>query len=91
VAPPPAAAAAALPQIEANAARTAAAAEPRSPPRPLLPTPQGAVLQLVSSVLAIEKDAPDRDERIGEVRKSINSWVAKYRRNEKFAGRPSYG
>jgi len=48
------------------------------------------VLDLVTSAIAIEKDAPDREERIQVVRQGINSWVAKYRRNEKFAGRPSY-
>jgi hypothetical protein len=26
-----------------------------------------------------------------QLRKDINSWVAKYRRDEKFSGRPSYG
>ncbi|GBF95184.1 photosystem II repair protein, chloroplastic [Raphidocelis subcapitata] len=50
-----------------------------------------AVLQLVTGALALEKDAPDREERVAEVRKGINGWVAKYRRSEKFAGRPSYG
>ena len=52
---------------------------------------QTEVLQLVSSAIALDRDAPDRDERIGEVRKGINTWVAKYRRSDKFAGRPSYG
>ncbi|KAI8465021.1 MAG: photosystem II Pbs27 [Monoraphidium minutum] len=49
------------------------------------------VLALVSSAIALDKDAPDRDERVAEIRKGINGWVAKYRRNDKFAGRPSYG
>lgn len=26
-----------------------------------------------------------------QLRKDINSWVAKYRRDDKFSGRPSYG
>jgi hypothetical protein len=65
---------------------------PSPPLPPIRPPPlQSAVLQLVSSAVALDKDAPDRDDRIAEVRKGINSWVAKYRRNEKFAGRPSYG
>lgn len=51
---------------------------------------QAAVLDLVVSAVALDKDAPDRDERVAEVRKGINSWVAKYRRSDKFAGRPSY-
>jgi hypothetical protein len=49
------------------------------------------VLQLVRDAVALPRDAPDREERVAEVRKGINTWVAKYRRNDKFAGRPSYG
>ena len=41
--------------------------------------------------VTLDKDAPNREERIADVRKQINTWVAKYRRNEQFAGRPSYG
>ena len=48
------------------------------------------MLQLVAAAVALDKDAADRDERIAETRTRINSWVAKYRRSDKFAGRPSY-
>jgi hypothetical protein len=81
------------PRRTAAAAAYAKADTPR--PRPPLPAPssppQAQVLQLVTGALTLEKDAEDRDERIAEVRKTINTWVAKYRRNDKFAGRPSYG
>jgi hypothetical protein len=38
----------------------------------------------------LAKDDPDRDEKIKEVRGQINNWVARYRRNETFSGRPSF-
>lgn len=51
---------------------------------------QTTVLQLVTDAVGLEKDAPNRDEKIAEVRQGINTWVAKYRRDDTFAGRPSY-
>lgn len=34
--------------------------------------------------------AQERDAKIRGVRDGINSWVATYRRDQKFSGRPSY-
>lgn len=41
--------------------------------------------------LALAKDDPDRDEKIKNLRKEINTWVAKYRREPKVSGKPSFG
>lgn len=49
-----------------------------------------AILTKVNGAIALERDDPARDEKIGEIRKDINGWVAKYRRDEKFSGRPSF-
>ena len=52
---------------------------------------QGAILGKVNTVLALGRDDPSKDDQIKEVRKDINSWVAKYRREPRVSGRPSYG
>lgn len=49
-----------------------------------------AILASVNGALALEKDDPARDDKIAVVRKDINAWVAKYRRDAKFSGKPSY-
>eukprot|EP00879_Flechtneria_rotunda_P001299 GHRR01001448.1.p1 GENE.GHRR01001448.1~~GHRR01001448.1.p1 ORF type:complete len:185 (+),score=53.32 GHRR01001448.1:137-691(+) len=49
------------------------------------------ILGKVNTVLAIGKDDPSKEDRVKALRKEINTWVAKYRRDDKFAGRPSYG
>lgn len=50
-----------------------------------------AILAKVRSTLAIPKDDPEKDETVKGLRKDINSWVAKYRREPKVSGRPSFG
>ena len=52
---------------------------------------QSSVLKAVSSAISIGKDEPGKEEVISTVRKQTNEWVAKYRRDSTFAGRPSYG
>ena len=49
------------------------------------------MLKAVSGVISLSKDEPGKDEQINSVRKQTNAWVAKYRRDSTFAGRPSYG
>lgn len=49
-----------------------------------------AILAEVNGAIAMDRDDPARDEKIGQVRKDINQWVAKYRRNDQFSGRPSF-
>jgi photosystem II Psb27 protein len=49
------------------------------------------ILSKVNGAMTLDKDDPDRDGKIRSVRNDINQWVAKYRTNRKFAGRPSYG
>uniref|UniRef100_A0A383VNB5 Photosystem II Psb27 protein n=1 Tax=Tetradesmus obliquus TaxID=3088 RepID=A0A383VNB5_TETOB len=48
------------------------------------------ILAKVNTVLALDKDDPAKEDSVKALRKDINSWVAKYRRDDKFSGRPSY-
>lgn len=50
-----------------------------------------AILAEVKDILAGDRGAPDREDKVKVARKDINSWVAKYRREPKVSGRPSYG
>eukprot|EP00775_Hariotina_reticulata_P007015 gene7015-7229_t len=50
-----------------------------------------AILGKVNLVLSLDKDDPAKEDRVKELRKDINTWVAKYRRDDTFAGRPSFG
>ena len=45
----------------------------------------------MQEVMALERDAPDREAKIKSAKKEGVEWVAKYRRQPEFAGRPSYG
>jgi photosystem II Psb27 protein len=49
------------------------------------------VITNVRSAALLERNAPNREETMNEVRKEINDWVARYRRDTSFSGRPSYG
>ncbi|PRW32896.1 Photosystem II repair PSB27- chloroplastic [Chlorella sorokiniana] len=49
------------------------------------------IISNVRSAATLERDAPGREETMAAVRKDINNWVARYRRNATFSGRPSYG
>lgn len=42
------------------------------------------------AAVALAKDAPNREEDLKAVRSQTNDWVARYRRNGNFAGRPSF-
>ncbi|GFR44719.1 hypothetical protein Agub_g6042, partial [Astrephomene gubernaculifera] len=50
-----------------------------------------AILTKVKSTIALDKDDPAKEDSVKSLRKDINSWVAKYRREPKVAGRPSFG
>lgn len=50
-----------------------------------------AILGKVKDTLAIAKDDPSKEDKVKDLRKDINSWVAKYRREPKVSGRPSFG
>lgn len=52
---------------------------------------QSSVLSSVKSVIELDRNDPTKEEKVKELRKEINSWVAKYRREQKVAGRPSFG
>eukprot|EP00210_Caulerpa_lentillifera_P004178 g3984.t1 len=48
------------------------------------------LLENVKSIVSMEKEDPTRDELTEKVRLQTNQWVAKYRRDNNFAGKPSY-
>ncbi|KAF8072575.1 poc1a [Scenedesmus sp. PABB004] len=50
-----------------------------------------AILGKVNTVLALDKDDPTKEESVKALRKDINAWVARYRRDASFSGKPSYG
>ena len=52
---------------------------------------QATILKDVGAALALEKGDPSKEAAMLSVRKETNNWVAKYRRDNKFGGRPSYG
>eukprot|EP00884_Botryococcus_braunii_P014342 jgi/Botrbrau1/22909/Bobra.0065s0061.2 len=49
------------------------------------------VISAVKTTLALDRDDPTKADAINALRKQTNDWVAKYRRDASFAGRPSYG
>lgn len=42
------------------------------------------------TAVALDKNAPNREDILRAVKDEINAWVARYRRDQKFSGRPSY-
>ncbi|GLC39631.1 hypothetical protein PLESTB_001725500 [Pleodorina starrii] len=50
-----------------------------------------AILGKVKVTLALDKDDPAKEDSVKSLRKDINSWVAKYRREPKVSGKPSFG
>merc|ERR1712113_371002 len=48
------------------------------------------LVNLAEEVTALAKEADGRENKINYLRIEINNWVAKYRREPNFAGRPSY-
>lgn len=52
---------------------------------------QLAIITNTRSAALLERNAPGREETMESVRKEINDWVARYRRDTSFSGRPSYG
>lgn len=52
---------------------------------------QSEVIAAVKTTLALDRDDPSKPTAITALRKQTNDWVAKYRRDASFAGRPSYG
>lgn len=45
----------------------------------------------IKAVLVLEKDDPKKPEAVVALRKEMNSWVARYRRDTRFSGKASYG
>ncbi|KAG2445024.1 hypothetical protein HYH02_008892 [Chlamydomonas schloesseri] len=50
-----------------------------------------AILDKVKVTLALDKDDPAKEDSVKGLRKDINNWVAKYRREPKVSGKPSFG
>jgi photosystem II Psb27 protein len=44
----------------------------------------------VRATLTLDKSDPGRGDAVKALRDSSNQWVAKYRREKRFAGKPSY-
>lgn len=53
--------------------------------------PQAAIYGKVKGVLALDRDDPTKEDSVKALRTDINQWVAKYRREPKVSGRPSFG
>ncbi|PNG99866.1 hypothetical protein TSOC_014344 [Tetrabaena socialis] len=49
------------------------------------------ILGKVKVTLSLDKDDPAKEDSVKSLRKDINQWVAKYRREPKVAGKPSFG
>lgn len=59
-----------------------------------IPTPsplQASVITAVRAALALDRDDPGREAAVAGVRGATNDWVAKYRRDQSFSGKLSYG
>jgi photosystem II Psb27 protein len=52
---------------------------------------QASILTNVKATLDLPKDDPTKEDKVKELRKEINTWVAAYRREPRVSGRPSYG
>ena len=53
--------------------------------------PQAGVIATVRTAVTLGRDDPGREAAVAAVRQATNSWVAKYRRDNQFSGKPSYG
>lgn len=51
----------------------------------------GVVLGALKQTLELTSESQNREDTVANVREEANKWVAKYRRQSKFSGRPSYG
>ena len=52
---------------------------------------QAEVIGDVQAALKLDKEDPARTDAIAKAREQTTKWVAKYRRDGTFQGRPSYG
>lgn len=52
---------------------------------------QAAVISDVRTVITMDREDLTYDDKVKKVRKETNDWVAKYRRDNSFSGRPSFG
>mmetsp|Transcript_28069 Transcript_28069/g.72184 ORF Transcript_28069/g.72184 Transcript_28069/m.72184 type:complete len:183 (-) Transcript_28069:138-686(-) len=49
------------------------------------------MIDKTNALLALPRTDPAKKDAVAEVRELTNVWVAKYRRDDRFAGKPSYG
>ena len=52
---------------------------------------KAAVIATVRTAVTHDRDDPAREAAVAAVRQATNTWVAKYRRDNQFSGKPSYG
>merc|ERR1711920_241112 len=48
------------------------------------------LIELAKEVSVLSKDVVEKGSKVGILKETINIWVSKYRREPKFAGRPSF-
>lgn len=53
-------------------------------------TETGSLISSMTNALEMDASDPTREDAMGKVRKASVEWVSRYRRDQKFAGRPSY-
>uniref|UniRef100_A0A061QVF2 Photosystem II Psb27 protein n=2 Tax=Tetraselmis sp. GSL018 TaxID=582737 RepID=A0A061QVF2_9CHLO len=49
------------------------------------------VIEKTQKLLNLSRDDPAKADAVKEVRSLTNTWVSKYRRDDRFAGKPSFG
>eukprot|EP00746_Dinoflagellata_sp_MGD_P145893 gnl/MRDRNA2_/MRDRNA2_78453_c0_seq1.p1 gnl/MRDRNA2_/MRDRNA2_78453_c0~~gnl/MRDRNA2_/MRDRNA2_78453_c0_seq1.p1 ORF type:complete len:167 (+),score=5.91 gnl/MRDRNA2_/MRDRNA2_78453_c0_seq1:30-503(+) len=49
-----------------------------------------SLANLAKEVSTMQKDTSGKEQKVDSLKTEINRWVAKYRREPKFGGRPSY-
>ena len=64
---------------------------PGHPPPLSLSPLQTAVIAAVRAAVTLEPSSPERAAAVAAIRTATNAWVAKYRRDNAFSGKPSYG
>lgn len=48
-------------------------------------------MKSITSALELEVSDPTREEKLKDIKRTSIDWVARYRRDSRFSGRPSYG
>lgn len=49
-----------------------------------------SLIDKATEIIALPLDDDTLEARAGDLRKDINNWVARYRRDDRFSGKPSF-